>query len=202
MSAEKARHAAMARLGIPIPGAAPQPETALTGKRGHASVTGMGQAARASIAARKHARTEEGATRDMPTGEADKKETKPAVRMRHRLRNKLAAWQAICTSTLVLGWIATGFPLRWNQHGEPPKRADRNQASAAADAPFGTARCRSSSRLAPYRYGLSPTSPTSSRRWGWSIKTGRSALYSTRVTSTTTSFAPNLMRTYPTVGNT
>lgn len=62
-----------------------------------------------------------------PAGEPDK--VKPAV-MRHRLRDQLPFWKTFCTSSLVLGWIANGFDLKWDICGPPMDKSFKNHNSS------------------------------------------------------------------------
>lgn len=50
--------------------------------------------------------------------------------MRHRLRRHLSFWKSFARSTLVLSWITNGFPLLWNELGEPVAKFNRNHQSA------------------------------------------------------------------------
>jgi ribonuclease HI len=57
--------------------------------------------------------------------------------MRHRLREQLPAWQELGCSSLVLGWIAEGFPLWW-KGPVPPSHSASNHQSAVKNADFVT----------------------------------------------------------------
>lgn len=57
--------------------------------------------------------------------------------MRGRLRSRLAMWSKVVTSTLVLSWIAEGFPLRWVDQ-PPAPRYMRNHPSALQHHSFVT----------------------------------------------------------------
>jgi ribonuclease HI len=63
--------------------------------------------------------------------------TEPVITMRHRLRNNLGIWSSVVTSTLVLSWIASGFPLLWKNGVAPPNGiVHRNHPSAFEHAEF------------------------------------------------------------------
>ena len=59
-------------------------------------------------------------------------------RMRGRLRQHLPFWKSFCQSTLVLAWISSGFPLKWNENGPPTSKAFRNHPTAFENAAFVT----------------------------------------------------------------
>lgn len=63
---------------------------------------------------------------------SDSEETEPATtpRMKNRLREHLDFWTSIGTSSLVLEWITTGFPLLWNEKGPPGTWHGKNHKSA------------------------------------------------------------------------
>ena len=83
----------------------------------------MGEGAKAALAARKKRASAPGITVQNDKGE------KQFQVMRHRLRDRLAFWTKITASTLILGWIATGFPLKWTIDSPPPAFSAPNHAS-------------------------------------------------------------------------
>jgi hypothetical protein len=59
--------------------------------------------------------------------------------MRGRLKQRLSAWRAVVTSTLVISWIALGVQLEWSAAAGPPApKEKRNHKSALEHAGFLT----------------------------------------------------------------
>ena len=56
--------------------------------------------------------------------------------MRGRLRDNLAFWSSFCQSTLVLSWIASGFPLLWQSGQAPCPFSAPNHQSARTHSEF------------------------------------------------------------------
>jgi ribonuclease HI len=59
------------------------------------------------------------------------------IKMRHRLRQNLAAWATITTSVMILSWLAEGFPLKWKANPPAPVFL-KNHQSAFNNADFVT----------------------------------------------------------------
>lgn len=56
--------------------------------------------------------------------------------VRNRLRSRAPFWTALCTSSLVLSWVLSGYSIEWGSNGPPPPRVMDNHAGAMQHASF------------------------------------------------------------------